>query len=323
MEKEIISIAASFGVDAPAAAKVEAFKDVGSPYVPKKDSHYVHKKEIVRDILAFLRRPSGDAMYIYGHTGTGKTSAVTQIAAVLNWPVQQITAHMRMEFAELVGKFVLMAPAPGESPVMSWMDGPLSVAMREGHLLLINEIDLIDPGELSGLNDVLEGRPLVISENGGEIINPHPNFRVVVTGNSNGSGDESGFYQGVMAQNIAAMDRYRMIEVDYLEPEIEHKILSTAHKELPTSIVHAMVKVANEIRSVFKGNAAEVELGLTMSTRTLRRWASLTLAFKSAENPLAYGLNQALLARANSEEKEAITRICKDTFGNLWEGGVV
>jgi cobaltochelatase CobS len=89
------------------------------------------------------------------------------------------------------------------------MFGPLAVAMREGHLLLINEVDLADPAELAGLNDVLEGRPLVITQNGGEIIKPHPMFRVVVTGNSTGSGDASGLYQGVMMQNLAAMDRYR------------------------------------------------------------------------------------------------------------------
>ncbi|MDV5469036.1 AAA family ATPase [Klebsiella pneumoniae] len=74
--------------------------------------------------------------------------------------------------------------------------------MREGHLLLINEVDLADPAELAGLNDVLEGRPLVIAQNGGEIIKPHPMFRVVVTGNSTGSGDASGLYQGVMMQNL-------------------------------------------------------------------------------------------------------------------------
>ncbi|MDO6928722.1 AAA family ATPase, partial [Acinetobacter baumannii] len=87
-----------------------------------------------------------------------------------------------------------------------FMYGPLAVAMREGHLLLINEVDLADPAELAGLNDVLEGRPLVIAQNGGEIIKPHPMCRVVVTVNSTGSGDASGLYKGVMMQNLAAMD---------------------------------------------------------------------------------------------------------------------
>jgi hypothetical protein len=37
---------------------------------------------------------------------------------------------------------------------------------------------------------------LVIAENGGEVIRPHPRFRVFATGNSAGAGDSSGLYQG-------------------------------------------------------------------------------------------------------------------------------
>src|SRR5690606_9901961 len=120
---------------------------------------------------------------------SGKTSGIAQVAARLNWPVQQITAHGRMEFTDLVGFHALVSKTPGEAPVMQFMYGPLATAMRNGHILLINEVDLMDPSELAGLNDILEGRPLVIAQNGGEIIQPHPLFRVVVTGNSVGSGD--------------------------------------------------------------------------------------------------------------------------------------
>jgi cobaltochelatase CobS len=44
----------------------------------------------------------------------------------------------------------------------------------------------VDPAELAGLNDVLEGRPLVIGMNGGEIIRLTACFCVIVTGNSRG-----------------------------------------------------------------------------------------------------------------------------------------
>ncbi|NMR77876.1 AAA family ATPase, partial [Vibrio alginolyticus] len=140
-------------------------------------------------------------------------------------PVHHITAHARKELTDLIGHHALVAEKPGQPPVMKFMYGPRAVAMREGHLLLINEVDLADPAELAGLNDVLEGRPLVIAQNGGEIIKPHPMFRVVVTGNSTGSGDASGLYQGVMMQNLAAMDRYRFTKVGYADEEAELSIL--------------------------------------------------------------------------------------------------
>ena len=93
------------------------------------------------------------------------------------------------------------------------MHGPLSVAARDGHLLILNESDLMDPSELAGLNDILEGQPLVIAENGGEVIPPHAKFRVFATGNTAGSGDRSGLYQGTLRQNLAFMDRFRVIRV--------------------------------------------------------------------------------------------------------------
>ena len=66
---------------------------------------------------------------------------------------------------------------------MTFQYGPLAKAMKYGHVLVLNEIDLADAGELAGLNDVLEGRPLVLADNAGEIIHPHPLFRVVATAN--------------------------------------------------------------------------------------------------------------------------------------------
>ena len=62
------------------------------------------------------------------------------------------------------------------------------------------------------------------------------------------------------------------------------------------------------------------ELTVTLSTRTLVRWARLALTFKGAPQPLAYALDQALTARAEPEQREAIHRIAADVFGDLWTG---
>jgi len=59
---------------------------------------------------------------------------------------------------------------------------------------------------------------------------------------------------------------------------------------------------------------------VTLSTRTLVRWARLTVTFKGAPSPLAYALDQALTARAAAEERTAIHRIAADVLGPLWSG---
>lgn len=64
--------------------------------------------------------------------------------------------------------------------------------MRYGAILLLSEIDLTSPEIAAGLNSVLDGSPLYMAENGGEIIPPHPMFRFVATANTNGGGDDTG-----------------------------------------------------------------------------------------------------------------------------------
>lgn len=300
----------------PDGASTTMFTDDANPFIPETTVGYIHRREFLREVLAFLNNPGGDAMFVSGPTGSGKTSGICEILGSLNWPTQQIAAHGRMELADLIGHHALVSGAPGETPSMKFMYGPLAIAMREGHALLINEIDLADPAELAGLNDVLEGRPLVISQNGGEVIKAHPMFRVLVTGNSTGAGDVSGQYQGVQMQNLAAMDRYRFSLVSYPEESVEQTILNAAVPRMPQVITKGMIRVANDVRKLFLGGDGQPgEIAITMSTRTLLRWAKLTLAFKNAPNALEYALGQALLNRANPEEKAAITRIAKDVFG--------
>ena len=293
--------------------------DESRAFVPTQHADYVFRKENVRDVLAFLLRPHGDALWLTGPTGSGKTSLICETAARLNWPVCQVTCHGSMEFSELRGQFVVTSRHEGEQPSMQYRYGALSQAMKYGYILLINEIDLMDPAELAGLNDVLEGRPLVISENGNEVIEPHANFRLIATANSNGAGDGTGLYQGIQTQNIAAMDRYRVLNIDYPEQNVEISILENVAPALGKQVHKLMVKLANSIRTAFQGSSGMPgTISVTMSTRTLVRWALLSQDFFGASNALKYALDQALLNRCNAVEREAITDLCKVCFGDMW-----
>lgn len=308
-------VAKTFGVKAPKEFLVEGFPDDGNPRVPSLDDGFVFRSDVLRNILAFLSAPRGDGLFLTGPTGAGKSSVITQVAARLNWPVEEVTLHGRIEMADLVGHHALVK---GE---MVFVYGPLARAMKEGAILLLNEIDLADPAELAGLNGALDGNPLVIPQNDGEVIRPHRKFRLVATGNSAGGGDQSGLYQGVNRQNLAFMDRFRLVGVEYPTPEVEASILAGKAPGLPEAIRESMIRVANEIRRVFIGAGdGRGELSVTMSTRTLVRWACLTLDFRGAPKPLKYALEQALLRRAAPEEAEAIDRIAAAVFGDDWNG---
>lgn len=98
------------------------------------------------------------------------------------------------------------------------------------------------------MNDVLEGRPLTIDANQGEVVAPHPMFRVVVTGNSCGNGDALGVYQGVQQQNLAAMDRFMTLSVGYMDEVQETALLEKAVPRLqPTGLLQKMVKKMKDV----------------------------------------------------------------------------
>lgn len=315
-------IGKTFGFEGiPSELKVKGWTSSDNPYIPSVDASYVFRRDFLREFTAFLNDPSGDGFFITGPTGSGKTSGVEQVLAKLYWPLQAITANGRLEFSDLVGQFKLSKTEKDQPPEMKWVYGPLPRAMKFGHVLLINEVDYMDPAEISGLNDVLEGRPLVIAENEGEVIKPHPMFRIVVSANSNGRGDESGLHAGVQQQNIAFMDRFRMSRVGYLDEETERTLVKNKVPDLPERLIERLVSVANAVRKQFlgeSGTGADGQLATTMSTRTVVRWAKLAVCFSKAPNALAYSLNQALLHKAEASDATAIAKIAQSILGDQW-----
>lgn len=287
-------------------------KEVGI-YAPiVKD--YAFRKQELQDLLLFLNESEGDGYWISGPTGSGKTSLVEQVAARLNWPIWSATGYETFEASQMIGQFKLISEAPGVPPVMQWIDGPLVLAMKEGGIFLINEIDLIRPDQLSKINDLLEGKHLWIEETG-EKVEPHPMFRFIATANSNGGGDDSGLYAGIQSQNIASMDRYMAGYVDYMDAAEEKALLGRKFPMLPEEMIDLMVQLANSVRDAFKGVSSEAKVSISMSTRTLLRWAKcLTVV---ADHPQQYtrSLDIALLRRARPEEADAIHKMGEAIFG--------
>jgi len=311
---KLFSVRDAFGQPtAPVGFQVEGFANTANPLIPAKNALYVFDRERLRNMLAFVSAPQGDAMWVGGPYGSGKTSLILQVLSRLNWPAVCFSWHKRREFSDLVGHQAIVG---GET---RFMHGPLAVCMKEGYALVINEVDRGDAGELVGLNDVLEGSPLVIPETN-EVILPHPKFRLFVTANSMGAGDGSGLYAtSVNVLDPAFLDRFRYMTVPYLAAEVEGGILEKALPDIPVSIRGGMIKTANEIRRLFLGGEdGGAELDITMSTRSLLRWGRLTLAFKGAPNAVGYALELALTNRAEKDQREAIHRIAAGVFGDAW-----
>ncbi|NDV24725.1 AAA family ATPase [Desulfovibrio sp. JC022] len=287
--------------------------EAASSFTPNLDTEYLFH-ESSRDVVVWFM-DSSDPIYLFGPSGSGKTSLIKQLAAKLNYPVFEITGHSRLEFPEIIGHLTV------EHGNMEFQYGPLALAMKYGGLFLLNEIDIIDPATAAGLNGILDGESLCIPENSGEIIKPHPMFRFAATANSNGAADETGLYQGVVRQNLAFMDRFWLCEIGYPTPEAETELLARKAKNLPENIRKKMVEYANSVRKLFMGEASgnlTDTIEVTFSTRTLIRWADLTVRFqplaRQGIQPVTYALDRALGYRASRETRTVLHELAQRIF---------
>ena len=125
-----------------------------------------------------------------GPTSASKTSTIEYLAAISGYTCHRVNLKGQTDTSELLGKFVPDATAEPGKPQWKWQDGLLVVAMKEGHWIILDEINLAEPQIIEAFNSVLETPPSVtLTDNGGVKIGPggqfpvHPNFRVFATMN--------------------------------------------------------------------------------------------------------------------------------------------
>lgn len=124
----------------------------------------------------------GMPVALEGETAASKTTAILYLAHRLGQAVVRLNLNGQTDAGELVGRY---APAEGG---WAFHEGVLPVAMRRGHWLLLDEMNLAEPQVLERLNSALESpATLILSEGQGTVfglagdVEPSPQFRLLAT----------------------------------------------------------------------------------------------------------------------------------------------
>lgn len=282
--------------------------------IPKLDPTYVFDEHLTNQIVAYLLQPNSDCLYIAGDAGCGKTTHVLQIASRLGWSVEQATLSTNVDVQDLIGHQTIV------NGTLTWVDGALTRAMRYGKILILNEVDTMRAGDLTLLNDVLDGKDLTIIQNNCEVVKPHKNFRVVCTANSFGSGDASALYNGVRVLNQAFLDRFRFLKATYPSATVETQIVKNKYPQLDDNLISKIIELANTVRAVMaaaSNDAQMLALNAPFSTRTVCKIAGLMSLCNAMT--IQEAVDVAIANRLNSDERAYIQRTTNDIFGHKEE----
>jgi cobaltochelatase CobS len=269
--------------------------------VPAASDDYVYDIDELKNVILALEL--NIPCYVWGHKGSGKSELFEQIAARTGREFMRVQHTVNTEESHIVGQWTVK----GGHTVFEL--GPLPLAMINGWMYSADEYDFMLPSVSSVYQAVLEGKPLMIKEAdaANRIIKPHPNFRFVATGNTNGSGDETGLYQGTNIQNAANYDRFGMvIHKQYMKKAAESQILQN-RVGLVKEDADKMVEFASLVREAYDG----AKISDVISPRTLIYAAKIGVKRGSFRQ----GITLSFINKLSKIDREVCDGLAQRIFG--------
>lgn len=257
--------------------RIKAFKDKGV-LTPALNPNYKFPKDETIEFLKALE--FRDTTYLIGHSGTGKTELVNQVAARLNYNVVTINFDGHLSRGDLIGDWKVT------NGQMHFRYGLVPLGFTEpGTILLFDEIDACAPETAFVLQRAISAELRFLMHETNQIFNLHPQNCIVGTANTNGLGDDSSLYiAGTNIQNFSFLNRWKTcIAIDYMSPEVEESVLSAMFTEPHAkTYIPSVVKVLAAVREAFKAGTQTVPLTTRDGINWLEKITRVPLPMKAA-----------------------------------------
>ena len=270
---------------------------------PQKQEHYIITPFVERNMLNLVRATSTRRfpVLVQGPTSAGKTSMIEYLAKFSGNKFVRINNHEHTDLQEYLGTYV-----SGSDGQLRFQEGLLVQALRQGHWIVLDELNLAPTDVLEALNRLLDdNRELLIPETQ-EIIRPHENFMLFATQNP------PGLYGGRKTLSRAFRNRFLELHFDDIPEDELHTILERRSQKVAPSDCRRIVTVYKELSRLRQSNRLFEQKDSFATLRDLFRWA-----LRDADNREQLAANGYMLLAErvrNPEERLAVKNIIEQVM---------
>lgn len=231
--------------------------------IPDVDPNYYWDANLLESMWISFKL--NKKMLLTGYPGTGKTTAVRQFGAWIKQPVMRFNGKDGIEASSFLG--YPWAVKGG----MEWKDGMLPIGVRKGYLVTIDEVFKIPAGIQMAMQSLYEEDGYLTLDDNPDLaaknVYPHSNFRMFLTDNVKGTGDDFDKFSATQVQDSSTLDRFGITAtVQYLPQHDEVIMLTGKYPKVPETIIEKLVRFAGLIREGYAKGGVQ----LTMSPRGLQ-----------------------------------------------------